>query len=187
MDSASAITSLTQLGILANTARDVIISARQHAHARQSVWGQFPIHCCEYSSWIIGVYLGKHGIKTCVRTGIPKKTSKPTSPVGLHSWLVVNNTFIDITADQFLTTGMGVIVERKIKYYGSSWHNRYFNIQSGDEGKAVENYWLYQQLELDTEDLFLFMRKVYKELCQRMHMLNILEENNRELHHLTWK
>ncbi len=77
----------------------------------------FPVNCCEFSSYLLAKFLiekfGISSLKIVTGENRYKKSQR-------HLWIRFDDTDIDITANQFSSTGRTVIVETH-----SQWHQRF--------------------------------------------------------------
>lgn len=84
----------------------------------------FPVNCCEFSSYLLAKFLvekiGLSSLKIVTGENRHKKSQR-------HIWIKLDETDIDITANQFSSTDRTVIVEAH-----SQWHQRFIIINVED-------------------------------------------------------
>ena len=94
----------------------------------------FPIACCDFTSWIVAKYLHDNGV-----TNIRNITGDPKHKIHVrHAWLVVCGHTVDLTADQF-SDGHIVFWDSH-----SAWHKKNF--------KIVKDVVFIPAIELDFHD-----------------------------------
>lgn len=164
------------IAVVVSIIRKTIIESRDNDVISDTVFRLFPAECCEYSAWLVGAYLQTVNLASTVCVGAPKISRKKTRPNGRHCWLETKNVIVDITADQFLTTKIPIIVEPKVRYYGSTWHYRYFHVE--DE-RSIELFWMEQK-----DDFSQAMQFLYSNITKQLLLYDILQRNMAQLQQL---
>lgn len=102
--------------------RDALIKAQKVDEFLFGLLDDFPKDCCEFSSYLLAEYL----MEECDVQQVDKVRGELVRrPYNYHVWLVISGFLVDITADQFRTTNMPVIVTDD----RNGWHKRYREVE----------------------------------------------------------